>query len=79
VSAEHLSTALKAGTTLGQLAAHTGVPAHAVLASVEHDLSLDAPDDGAALSDRQLAQIAAGIQSPSRTASPPPSRFDAYA
>jgi hypothetical protein len=50
-----------------------------VLASVEHDLSLDAPDDGAALSDRQLAQIAAGIQSPSRTASPPPSRFDAYA
>ena len=79
LSADQLSTALKAGTTLGQLAAHTGVPAPAVLSSVEHDLRVDAPGDGAALSDLQLAQIAAGIQSPAPLESPPPARFDAYA
>ena len=79
LSAHQLSTALKAGTTLGQLASSTGVPAPAVLRSVEHDLRVDAPGDGAALSDRQLAQIAAGVQSPAPPESPPPARFDAYA
>jgi hypothetical protein len=79
LSADQLSTALKAGSTLAQLAAHTGVPAPAVLSSVEHDLRVDAPGDGAALSDLQLAQIAAGIQSPAPAMSPAPARFDAYA
>ena len=91
LSADQLSTALKAGTTLGQLAFSTGVPVPAVLRSVEHDLRVDAPGDGAALSDHQLAQIAAGVQPPASPESPAPpespaapepprpTRFDAYA
>jgi hypothetical protein len=79
LSSDQLSTALRAGATLSQLASHTGVPAHAVLRSVEHDLSIEAPGDGAALSDRQLAQIAVGVQSASQPTPLPPSRFDAYA
>jgi hypothetical protein len=79
LSADQLIAALKAGTTLAQLAAHTGVSGPAVVRSVEQDLSIDAPDDGAELSDDQLELIASGIKSAATPVPPPRPRFDAYA
>lgn len=82
LSCEQLAAALKAGASLRQLAAHTGVPADLVHDSVAADLRHDAPGDAGALSDLQLDQIATGIRSarvPAADPVPAPVRFDAYA
>lgn len=84
LSPDQLGRALRAGTSLHQLAVYTGVSTDAVHGSVHTDLRHDAPDDGAALTDDQLEQIAAGIQSDALPAAVPapaatPVRFDSYA
>ncbi len=79
LSATQLALALRAGTTLSELAGHRGISTAAVHASVEADLGLDAPGDGAALSDQQLEQIATGIETVPRSGARASARFDAYA
>ncbi len=79
LSAVQLAIALRTGTTLSELAGHRGISTAAVHASVETDLGLDAPDDGAALSDQQLEQIATGMETVAHPGARANARFDAYA
>jgi hypothetical protein len=78
VSADELSTQLKSGKTLNDLASDKGVSSADLLSALKTDLKAHKPADAPELSDDQLTQMATGIaagtgpRGPGGPGGPPP-------
>ena len=63
MSSSQLSTELRSGETLSELASTQGVSSTSLLSSIESDIQANAPQGAPALSSAQLAQMASDIAS----------------
>jgi hypothetical protein len=61
ISSSQLSTELRSGETLSELASQQGVSSTSLISSIESDIQANAPQGAPTLSSAQLAQMANGI------------------